>query len=73
VHDSVFFEQRGIPTAAVATTEFLEAARVQARDLGVPAYEVVTVRHPIQPLLRDEVRDRADEAMREILIRLMGK
>ncbi len=46
---------------------------MQARDLGVPAYEVVTVRHPIQPLLRDEVRDRADEAMREILIRLMGK
>ncbi len=73
MHDSVFFENKGIPTAAVATAEFLQAARVQAAELGLPQYAVVTVRHPIQPLLKDEVRGRADEVMGEILSRLMGE
>ena len=73
MHDSLFFESKGIPTAAVATAEFVDAARVQARELGVPQYAIVAVRHPIQPLLRDEVRGRADEAMVEILSRLMGE
>ena len=73
MHDAAFFESKGIPTAAVATAEFLDAARIQARDLGIPQYAIVTVRHPIQPLLRDEVRGRADEALGEILSRLMGE
>jgi hypothetical protein len=70
LHDSIALEDRGIPTAAVATREFLEAAAVQARELGLSGYPIVAVDHPIQPLTREEVRERADRAIDDILRRL---
>ena len=57
MHDGVFFEDHGIPTATVISTEFQRAARAQASALGADDYETVMVQHPIQPLTRDEVRD----------------
>ena len=44
--DVVYFEEHGIPTANISTTEFMAAARVQCKNLGIPTYEVVTVPHP---------------------------
>jgi alkanesulfonate monooxygenase SsuD/methylene tetrahydromethanopterin reductase-like flavin-dependent oxidoreductase (luciferase family) len=71
VHDGVFFEDRGIPTATVISSEFVRAAAAQAAALGADGYRTVVVRHPIQPLTRDEVRALADEAFGEILDRLL--
>jgi alkanesulfonate monooxygenase SsuD/methylene tetrahydromethanopterin reductase-like flavin-dependent oxidoreductase (luciferase family) len=70
VHDGVFFEDRGIPTATVISTEFLRAATAQAEALGAHGYRTVVVQHPIQPLTRDEVRALADKAFDEIIERL---
>jgi len=70
VHDGVFFEDQGIPTATVISTEFVRAARAQAGALGAADYQTVVVAHPIQPLTRDEVRALADKAFDEILRRL---
>jgi alkanesulfonate monooxygenase SsuD/methylene tetrahydromethanopterin reductase-like flavin-dependent oxidoreductase (luciferase family) len=70
VHDGVFFEDHGIPTATVISTEFVRAARAQAGALGAQDYQTVVVAHPIQPLTRDEVRALADKAFDEILRRL---
>jgi hypothetical protein len=70
VHDSVFFEDQGIPTATIVSTEFKRAARAQADALGASDFEPVTVAHPIQPLTRDEVRELADRAFAEIVARL---
>jgi hypothetical protein len=70
VHDGVFFEDHGIPTATVISTEFVRAAAAQAQALGATAYKTVVVAHPIQPLTRDEVRALADKAFDEILARL---
>jgi hypothetical protein len=70
VHDSVFFEDQGIPTATVISTEFRRAARAQADALGASAFQTITVAHPIQPLTRDEVRALADRAFDEIVARL---
>jgi hypothetical protein len=70
VHDSVFFEDQGIPTATVISTEFKRAARAQADALGASAFQTIMVAHPIQPLTRDEVRALADEAFEEIVTRL---
>lgn len=67
MHDGVFFEDHGIPTATVISSEFQRAARAQAEALGADRYRPVVVRHPIQPLTRDEVRALADEAFDEIL------
>jgi len=70
VHDSVFFEDHGIPTAVVISTEFERAARAQADALGASDHRTVMVAHPIQPLTRDEVRALADRAFDAIVARL---
>jgi alkanesulfonate monooxygenase SsuD/methylene tetrahydromethanopterin reductase-like flavin-dependent oxidoreductase (luciferase family) len=70
VHDGVFFEDHGIPTATVISTEFVRAAAAQANALGATAYKTVVVAHPIQPLTREEVRALADKAFDEIVARL---
>jgi hypothetical protein len=70
VHDSVFFEDQGIPTATVISAEFHRAALAQADALGASDYRPVMVAHPIQPLTRDEVRALADDAFDEIVARL---
>jgi len=70
VHDGVFFEDHGIPTATVVSTEFVGAARAQALALGATDYRTVVVPHPIQPLTREQVRVLADKAFDEIVRRL---
>jgi alkanesulfonate monooxygenase SsuD/methylene tetrahydromethanopterin reductase-like flavin-dependent oxidoreductase (luciferase family) len=70
VHDGVFFEDHGIPTATVISGEFVRAASAQAGALGAADYKTVVVAHPIQPLTREEVRALADKAFDEIVARL---
>lgn len=70
MHDGVFFEDHGIPTATVISSEFVRAARAQAEALGATDYKTVVVPHPIQPLTREEVQVLADKAFDEILQRL---
>ena len=70
MHDGVFFEDHGLPTATVISTEFAKAARAQAAALGATDYRTVMVPHPIQPLTRNEVRILADKVFEEVLARL---
>lgn len=70
MHDGVFFEDHGIPTATVVSSEFVNAARAQATALGATDYRTVVVPHPIQPLTREEVQQLADKAFDEIIRRL---
>jgi alkanesulfonate monooxygenase SsuD/methylene tetrahydromethanopterin reductase-like flavin-dependent oxidoreductase (luciferase family) len=70
VHDGVFFEDHGIPTATIILAEFVRAAAAQARALGAEDYRTVVVAHPIQPLTRDEVRALADKALDDVLASL---
>ena len=70
MHDGVFFEDHGIPTATIISAEFVRAAGAQARALGAEDYRTVVVAHPIQALTRDEVRVLADTAFDDVLARL---
>ena len=70
MHDGVFFEDQGIPTATVISAEFVRAARAQADALGATDYRPIVVAHPIQPLTREEIRALADKAYDEIVERL---
>ena len=59
-------ENRGIPTVGIATTEFEQAADVQAKALGTdPAY--VFLPHPIQDRTDEELQGLADEFLDEML------
>lgn len=55
---------------AVATTEFVEAGRAQARALAFEVFEVLPVAHPIQPLTPAEVAALARQAAPAIVERL---
>ena len=59
-------ENRGIPTVGIATTEFEQAADVQAKALGTdPAY--VFLPHPIQDRTDEELHKLADEYLDQML------
>lgn len=56
----------------MATTEFIDAAAVQARALGTdPAY--VFVPHPVQDRTDDEMKAMADQHLEAILALLVKK
>ena len=75
MHDSVFFEDQGIPTATVISTEFKRAARAQADAVVAGGYDalcrfVLRGFNALRSLTRDEVRALADKAYDEIVARL---
>ena len=70
MHDTVDLESRGIPAVYVATQEFVDGARAQARALGAdPA--AVFVAHPIQDRSDAELRALAEEALPRIVAALV--
>ena len=62
----------GIATAGVGTEPFVDEALEQARLLGMPAYRMVLVPHPVQLLTAEELDAMADAAMPGILSRLLA-
>lgn len=54
----------------LATEVFRTAARVQASRLGRPDLEAVFVPHPIQDQTPDEIQERADAVIEEVVARL---
>jgi hypothetical protein len=70
LHDLADLEARGIPSMVVATTEFIEAAEVQAKALGTdPA--CIFIPHPVQDRTDDELRAMADTHLDAILAMLL--
>ncbi len=66
MHDIADLEGRGIPGVGIASTEFVQAAALQSKVLGIdPA--LVFVRHPIQDRSDEELRALADEALEQII------
>ena len=72
MHDTVWFEIQGVPAVAVTSTEFTGAATVQAEALGLPEARHIEVPHPIQDATDDEMREKADGVVDEIIEALAG-
>ena len=60
MHDSVWFEINNRPAVFIASSQFVEAAEVQARALGLPEVRRIFVPHPIQDATDEEMRAKAD-------------
>ena len=71
MHDIVDLETRGVPAVFVASSEFVDAARAQARSLGFEPAGVF-VAHPIQDRTDEEMRALAESAVDEILASLVA-
>jgi alkanesulfonate monooxygenase SsuD/methylene tetrahydromethanopterin reductase-like flavin-dependent oxidoreductase (luciferase family) len=72
LHDSTKLESLGVPAVAVATHEFMTAARAQARALGRSDFDAVYVAHPIQDQTKEEIQAKAEAVLDEIARRLIN-
>jgi len=70
LHDTVWFEIQGIPAVSIASTEFEDAAETQAQALGMDDAKCVFVPHPIQDATDDEMREKAEACVDEIVAAL---
>lgn len=71
MHDTTWFEISGRPAVFLASTEFVDAAEVQAKALGLPEVKRVFVPHPIQDATDDEMRAKADAIVEEVIAALV--
>jgi hypothetical protein len=56
VHDTIVFEQRGIPGAVIITEAFTKAAEFQFRAKGMLGHPSVVLPHPISNLSPTDMR-----------------
>lgn len=65
--DGTIFEERGLQAAAVITDSFHLTGRSMARRRGFPDYKYVAVTNPIGSLNEEGIRQRALEALPQVL------
>jgi len=61
-----------VPSAGIMTTQFVSAAELMAKVLGLPGYPFVVIDHPISSATLDELADRARRAADEVVALLTG-
>ena len=71
MHDTTWFEIQGIPAVFIASSEFVSAADVQSKMLGLPDVKRIFVQHPIQDANDDEMRAKADAIVDEVITALV--
>ncbi|HWM15145.1 MAG TPA: UGSC family (seleno)protein [Microbacterium sp.] len=67
VADGINFEHAGLPAAVVITDAFLTTGSMMAEVQGQPDYEWITTEHPMASLTPEEVRDRAERLLPQIV------
>ncbi len=70
MHDTTYFETQGRPSVFVASSTFADAASTQAEALGLPDVKRVFVPHPIQDATDEEMVEKADEVIDELVAAL---
>ena len=67
------FEIHGIPSVAIVSSEFEDAAAEQAKALGLDAARCCFVRHPIQDRTDAEMCELADEIVAGVIAALTSR
>jgi len=67
VADGLQLEAAGIPAAGICSDAFRVSADSMATVQGTPGYRYVTTAHPVASLEREGVRERARQALPEIV------
>ena len=73
MHDIVYFEIEKKPAVAIASTEFGDAAKTQAKALGMADARYLLVPHPIQDATGEQIREKADAIIDEVIAALSNK
>ena len=67
LHVAIDFERRGVPAVAICTKPFVKSSQAMAARQGFEGYRFVMVEHPVSSLGPDEIRERAREALPQVL------
>jgi hypothetical protein len=66
-HNGIAFERRGVPAVVVGTIPFEKSVKAMATRQGYPDFQFVKVTHPLSSLDADAIRQRAREALPQVL------
>ena len=66
--DGTIFEHEGLQAASIVTAPFVKTADSMARRNGYPAYRYVVMPHPIGNLHPDQVKERAEAIVEDVLL-----
>ena len=58
IRDAVALEDRGLPTAPIITTEFVNETRLTRTAIGMPGLRPVVIDHPVSSITDEEVAAR---------------
>jgi hypothetical protein len=67
VADGTIFERKGIQAAAILTDTFRRPGDAMARVQGFSDYRYAVITHPISSLSAEQVRERACQALPQVL------
>jgi len=67
VADGAIFEKNGVVAASIITSPFRITADSMAKRHGYPAYRYAVMPHPIGNLRRDQIRQRAEEVLPQVV------
>ena len=70
VHDMIQLERKGIATATLCTTGFINAGQMQAQVMGIPDLPIVGIPFPFASIPPDQARQRGAEAVEAIVAAL---
>ena len=60
IRDAIALEERGLPTAPIITTEFVNETRLTRVAVGMPALRPVVIDHPVSSITDAEVAARVE-------------
>ncbi len=73
MHDSIELERRGVPSVAICTEPFVSGAKAMSELGGIPDYPFAVVKHPIGSLTETQIRERALEALPQVIGSLLAR
>ena len=65
--DGTIFERKGIQAVAILTDTFRRPGDAMARVQGFPDYSYALITHPISSLNAEQVKQRAEQALPQVL------
>ncbi|MEM1299450.1 MAG: UGSC family (seleno)protein [Pseudomonadota bacterium] len=60
IRDAIALEERGLPTAPIITTEFVNETRLTRMAVGMPSLRPVVIDHPVSSITAEEVAARVE-------------
>ena len=66
MHDAISSERVGPPAVGAMTSNFVSAAELMAKVLGMPGYDFAVIDHPVSSATDEELEARALQTMAAI-------